>query len=122
VPTQIVIIVAEDEILTRMAIADFLRDEGFDVREAGRADEAMGILRGDAPGIHVLFTDVQMPGAMDGLALAHHTKKNWPWIALLIVSGRGKPDHAAMPADSRFLAKPYNHWQVVQHIQEMTDA
>jgi DNA-binding NtrC family response regulator len=121
-PVPIAIVIAEDEVLTRIAIADTLRDEGFDVMEAEHAEEALGILGDRAASVRVLFTDIHMPGSMDGLALAHHTKKNWPWIGLLIVSGFAHPEPAAMPQDSRFLAKPYDHRHVVQHIQEMTTA
>jgi CheY-like chemotaxis protein len=119
-PAPIAIVVAEDEVLTRIAIADTLRDEGFDVMEAQHAEEALGILGDRAAAIHILFTDIHMPGAMDGLALAHHTKRNWPWIALLIASGVARPEAADMPENSRFLAKPYDHRHVIQHIQEMT--
>ena len=79
------------------------------VMEAEHAEAALKSLHAKASDIHVLFTDIQMPGTMDGLALAHHTAQNWPWIALLITSGLPRPDQAALPIESRFLSKPYHH-------------
>ena len=66
------VIVVEDDALIRMVAADVLADAGFTVIEAGHAGEALALLEAHASGIHVLFTDIQMPGAMDGLALAHY--------------------------------------------------
>jgi DNA-binding LytR/AlgR family response regulator len=80
------------------------------------------VLDSHALRIHVLFTDIQMPGTIDGLALAHHTSKHWPWIGLLITSARPRPDRAAFPEESRFLAKPYQHRHVIHHIRELAAA
>jgi CheY-like chemotaxis protein len=88
VPDEILVLVAEDEELVRFLIAEVLRDEGIEVMEVGHAQAALDTLQQHAVRIHVLFTDIQMPGPMDGLALAHHTSKNWPWIGLLITSAR----------------------------------
>jgi two-component system, response regulator PdtaR len=119
-PSHIVVVFAEDEVLIRMAVAEALRDEGFAVMEAGHAEDALSILQTHASDIHVLFTDIEMPGTMDGLTLAHHTAQSWPWIALLITSGRTHHEHAVRPAKSRFLTKPYSHSHVVDHIRELT--
>ncbi len=81
-----------------------------------------GILQLHAARIHVLFTDIQMPGTMDGLGLAHHTAKHWPNVALLITSGRPRPARAELPERSRFLAKPYGHHHVIHHIRELAAA
>jgi len=121
-PSCIGVVIAEDEVLIRMAAADALRDEGFAVMEAQHAEDALGILQAHASSLQVLFTDIHMPGAMDGLALAHHTARTWPWIALLITSGRARPEGASLPARSCFLTKPYSHHHVVNHIREMTAA
>jgi hypothetical protein len=80
------------------------------------------VLESRARHIHVLFTDIQMPGTMDGLALAHHTSEHWPWIGLLITSARPHPNRAAFPEKSRFLAKPYQHRHVIRHIRELAAA
>lgn len=121
-PDQIVVLVVEDEELVRYVIVEALRNVGLEVMEAEHAEAALSALEQHAARIHVLFTDIQMPGSMDGLALAHHTSKNWPRIALLITSARAQPDQARFPAKSRFLAKPYRHSDVVQHIHELAAA
>ncbi len=118
-PAPIAVVLAEDEPFTRMMAADALRDQGFKVMEAANAEEALDILHAHACDVHVLFTDIHMPGAMDGLALAHHAALNWPWISFLIASGRARPDNAELPARSRFVAKPYRHDHVIGHIREM---
>jgi CheY-like chemotaxis protein len=71
-PDQTFVLVAEDEELVRSVIVEALLDEGFEVMEAEHAEAALIVLEGHAHRIHVLFTDIQMPGTMDGLALAHH--------------------------------------------------
>jgi CheY-like chemotaxis protein len=122
-PDQIIVLVAEDEELVRLVIAEVLQDEGFEVIEAEHAEAALAILQIHAARIiHVLFTDIQMPGTMDGLALAHHTAKYWPRIALLITSVRLSPDRATLPKNSRFLPKPYRHHHVFRHIRELAAA
>jgi two-component system, response regulator PdtaR len=121
-PDQIFVLVAEDEELVRLVIVDALEDAGFEVMEAEHADAALDILQVHAARIHVLFTDIHMPGAMDGLALAHHTAKNWPKIALLITSARPRPHQLSLPEKSRFLAKPYRHDHVIRHIREVAAA
>jgi CheY-like chemotaxis protein len=119
---EIFVVVAEDEELVRLVIVNALEDEGFEVMEAEHAEAALGILQIHAARIHVLFTDIQMPGVMDGLALAHHAAKNWPKIALLITSARPRPHQSKLPGKSRFLAKPYRHHHVIRHIRELAAA
>jgi two-component system, response regulator PdtaR len=119
---EIFVLVAEDEELVRMVIVDVLEDEGFEVMHVEHAEAALEILQVHGDRVHVLFTDIQMPGAMDGVALAHHTAENWPKIALLITSARPRPHPSKLPAKSRFLAKPYRHHQVIRHIQELAAA
>jgi len=115
----IVVVLAEDEPLVRMAAVQALQDEGFDVLQAEHAAEALGILQSHSSAVHVLFTDVQMPGAIDGVALAHHTARCWPWIGLLITSGGTRFDQIILPPASRFLIKPYDHSHVANHITEL---
>jgi two-component system, response regulator PdtaR len=116
------IVVAEDEILIRMMAADALTDAGFEVVEANHAADVLAILNLRAACIHLLFTDIQMPGAMDGLKLAHHVRGMWPHIALLIVSGDTRPHWSALPVGSRFLTKPYHTDHVVTHVRELIAA
>lgn len=99
-----IILVVDDEIILRMFIAESLRDEGYQVLEAGRADEALTIL--DA-GIEVdlLVTDVRMPGAMDGMGLARNSKQTAPGRPVIVSSGHLEPDDADRV--DAFLRKPY---------------
>jgi CheY-like chemotaxis protein len=121
-PDQTFVLVAEDEELVRFVIVQALLDEGFEVMEAEHAEAALIVLGSHARRIHVLFTDIQMPGTMDGLALAHHTSKHWPWIGLLVTSARPHPERAAFPEKSRFLAKPYEHHYVFRNVRELAEA
>ncbi len=121
-PRRIVVLLAEDEELIRFVAAEALRDEGFEVIEATHAEDALASLETHATVIHVLFTDIHMPGTMDGLALAHHTAQSWPWIALLITSGLASPDGSTLPGQSRFLPKPYHPAHAISHIRAMVAA
>jgi DNA-binding response OmpR family regulator len=109
------VLVVEDEILIRMGVIDPLAAAGFAVIEANGADEALAVLHEKAAGVHLLFTDVNMPGSMSGLQLAHHVRRSWPPIALLITSGASALVASDMPAGARFLAKPYDPDHVVDH-------
>src|ERR1700744_6532692 len=106
-PDHILVLVAEDEELVRFVLVDALEVAGFEVIEAEHAEAALGVLQIHSARIHVLFTDIQMPGAMDGIAFAHHTAKNWPNIALLLTSARPRPDKRSLPDKSRLVTKPY---------------
>jgi DNA-binding NtrC family response regulator len=118
-PRVIVVIVVEDEIMIRLPVVSALEAADFEVIEAGHAGEALAILEREAVRVHVVFTDVHMPGPMDGLVLAHHVRRHWPSIGLLVASGRGKVDAGAMPEGSRFIPKPYHLDHVVHHIREL---
>lgn len=100
------ILVVEDEALVRMDAADFFRQSGFDVIEAASADEALSTVRG-RPHLCALFTDVEMPGNLNGLMLAHKIRQCFPQIVIVISSGKTLPDENALPSGARFLAKPY---------------
>jgi CheY-like chemotaxis protein len=117
-----VVIVAEDEPFILMAIAELLTYEGFKIIAARHADEALAILTRDAEGVHLLFTDVRMPGVMDGMALSHHVKANWPWIGILLASAHITPLAEHLPPGCRFLRKPYHHAHVVNHLRELAAA
>jgi CheY-like chemotaxis protein len=121
-PDQTFVLVAEDEELVRFVIVEALRDEGFEVVEVKHAEAALIVLESHARRIHVLFTDIQMPGTMDGMALAHHTSMHWPWIGLLVTSAQLHPDRTAFPKESRFVMKPYEHRDVIRHIRELAAA
>src|SRR6195952_4892952 len=107
-----VVLIVEDEFLLRMNTAEMIGEAGFDVVEAGNADEAIAILEA-RPDIHVVFTDVQMPGSMDGLKLARFVRGRWPPIKIVATSGFVNVGKDDLPAGSRFLTKPYRPEQVV---------
>jgi CheY-like chemotaxis protein len=117
-----VVVVAEDEALVRLLAVEVLTDAGYEVIEAGHAAAALDALQARPGEVKLLFTDVNMPGTMDGLALAHHVRAAWPHIALLIASGHHQPPPVAMPADSVFLAKPYEPAHVVAHARRLIAA
>ena len=117
-----VIIVAEDEPLIRMMISEILSDEGFEILEARHAEEALAILRDRANDVAMLFTDIQMPGEMDGLELVRRARGQWPWIALLVTSGKARPMARDMPDGSRFISKPYDPDHVVRQVRELVAA
>ena len=114
-----VVLLVEDEPLVRMSAADDLEEAGFYVLEAANADIALSVLEACSGDVQVLFTDIDMPGSMDGLALAESVQQRWPHISLLISSGYHKPHPGQLPEDGRFLPKPYCSNAVVQHIREL---
>jgi two-component system, response regulator PdtaR len=117
-PKQLVLVV-EDETLIRMNSVDMIRNLGFEVIEAIDADEAVYLL-GSIPGIEVVFTDIQMPGSMDGLLLAAVVKDRWPPVALLITSGKDRPSVAEMPTGAQFIPKPYSCFELGEQLHRLT--
>lgn len=113
------VLVVEDEGLIRMHAAEMIRDLGFEAIEAANADQAISILEQIAD-VTVLFTDIQMPGSMDGLRLLAVVKKRWPPVALLATSGQSRPKDADLPEDARFLAKPYMLRDLKTHLDALT--
>jgi two-component sensor histidine kinase/CheY-like chemotaxis protein len=95
-----------------------VEDAGFHPIEAANADEAMSILESRSD-ISLLFTDIQMPGSMDGLKLAHTVHNRWPGIKIILVSGQVKPSDAERPADSRFFGKPLGDRQMIAELRAM---
>jgi CheY-like chemotaxis protein len=103
-----------------MDAVDIVRSAGFEAVAAGNADEAIAIIEAD-PNIHVVFTDVQMPGTMDGLKLARFIKDRWPPIKIVATSGRVKVDEKDLPEGSVFVPKPYRPAQIIRTLRELTD-
>jgi DNA-binding NtrC family response regulator len=112
------ILVVEDETLIRMISVEMLEEAGFKVIEAESADEALQLLE-DASDVQVLFTDIRMPGSMDGLELANLVHARWPNIRLLLTSGHRTLSPADVPDDGRFVPKPYSLATVIDQIHEM---
>ncbi|CAM3154456.1 histidine kinase [Sphingomonas antarctica] len=116
-----IVLVVEDEMLLRMRAVDIVEDAGFVPLEAVSADEAIEILE-SRDDVSLLFTDIQMPGTMDGLKLAHAVHNRWPHIKIILVSGQVRPTESDKPADSRFFAKPVEAGHMVAQLQDMVGA
>src|SRR6201996_3645653 len=115
------VLVVEDEMILRMRAVDIVQDAGFNTVEAVNADQAMSILEARSD-ISLLFTDIQMPGSIDGLKLAHAGHDRWPSIKIILVSGQVKLSDAERPADSRFFGKPLGVEQMITELQAMVGA
>ena len=109
------ILVVEDEALIRSCAADILEQHGDEVVEAATAADALEMLEA-RPEVRVLFTDINMPGKLDGMDLARLVHEHWPNIRLVITSGGREPTKAEIPDDGRFIAKPYRPKQVTDEI------
>ena len=114
-----VVLVVDDEPLVRMTAADELEESGFHVLEAASADEALAVLEEHADDVQVLFTDLNMPGSMDGIGLAEEAHRRWPHILLLISSGQEQLQPNEIPDHGHFVAKPYVAAHVVSHIHDL---
>lgn len=100
------VLVVEDDPLLRLDAMDLVEDAGFEVVEAANADQAIRLLESD-PSIGILFTDVDMPGSMDGLTLAHLVHRRWPPMVILVTSGHLRVERETLPENGQFFAKPY---------------
>ena len=111
-----VILVVEDDYLQRLDAVAVIEDAGFDVVEAGSADEAIEILQA-CKDIRIVFTDIEMPGSMDGLKLAHAIRDRWPPIELILTSGKHRLEAGHLPERGKFLSKPYDQNALVASIR-----
>ena len=116
--TRPVVLIVEDEFLVRIGTSAAVEAAGFDVLEAGDADEAIAILsaRND---IRLIFTDVHMPGSMDGLKLAHFVKDRWPPVKIVTTSGRARITVSDLPEGGRFLPKPCSAADITATLREL---
>lgn len=117
-PSPVNVLVVEDEMVLRMRAVDIVEDAGFVPVEAVNADEALAILEARSD-ISLLFTDIQMPGSIDGLKLAHTLHRRWPSIKIVLVSGQVNLSDADKPDESRFFGKPLNADNMIAELQEM---
>jgi CheY-like chemotaxis protein len=113
-----VVLVVEDEILIRMNAMAMVEDAGFEALAASDADEAIRILesRND---IRAVFTDVHMPGSMDGIRLASVVRDRWPPVALIVTSGQTDVPDSDLPTGGRFLKKPYAPAQIETALRQL---
>ncbi|MGV1872540.1 response regulator [Agrobacterium rosae] len=115
------VIVVEDEALVRLDIVISLENEGFIVLEASNADDAIDILNAH-PEIRLMFTDIDMPGSMDGLKLASAVRDRWPPVKIIVASGHRQLSDELLPMEGRFFSKPYDHARVIATMREMLAA
>jgi CheY-like chemotaxis protein len=99
------VLIVDDDPLARMNAVDIIHEAGFDVVEAGNADEAIAILA-TRPDVQVVFTDVLMPGSMDGLGLARHVRDKWPSMKIIATAGGFVIGEDELPEGGLFLQKP----------------
>ena len=116
-PSTTNVLVVEDEMVLRMRAVDIVEDAGFTAVEAVNADKALSILETRSD-ISLLFSDIQMPGTLDGLKLAHAVHDRWPSIKIILVSGLVKVSETDKPADSRFFGKPLDVKQMITELQK----
>ncbi len=120
-PKRAVILIVEDELLIRINAVDMIEEAGFEVVEAANADEAIAILERRFD-IAVLFTDIQMPGSMDGLKLAAAVRNRWPPVLIVATSGHVKLGAGDLPQGGRFLPKPYSPVEIRKILRELIAA
>jgi CheY-like chemotaxis protein len=117
--TASVILIVEDETLIRWGAVKMAEEAGYEVLDAAGADEAIQILesRND---ISLIFTDIHMPGSMDGLNLARAVRNRWPPIKIIVTSGHEIPTKSDLPAGALFLPKPYSEVSIGTALRELT--
>ena len=113
------VLVVEDEILIRLNAIVMLREAGFDTVEAASADEAIVHLETNNL-IRIVFTDIDLPGSMDGLRLAAAIRDRWPPIELVLTSGHVRVAEHDIPARGQFLPKPYSSEQLIQTMRSFS--
>jgi two-component system, response regulator PdtaR len=114
-----IVLIVEDEAMVLLDAMDIVSRAGFEALVAANADEAIRVLEARAD-IAVVFTDVNMPGSMDGLKLAGAVRERWPPIRLIVTSGHFDKTNQTIPQDSVFLAKPYTPGQISTALTELT--
>jgi CheY-like chemotaxis protein len=119
-PRSETILVVEDEVLVRMVIADYLRECGYRVIEAGSAEEAITVLTSPEP-VDIVCSDVQMPGEMDGFGLATWIRRNQPWLKVLLTSGNARAATTAgdLCEEGPLEQKPYHPQTILTRIQQL---
>ncbi len=113
-----VILVVEDHHFILSNAVEALFEAGFEALAARNADEAIRILETHM-NVHVVFTDVEMGGSMDGLKLAHYIRNRWPPVQLIVTSGKMALDEKRLPAGARFFPKPYHDASIIEAIKGM---
>ncbi len=112
-------LVVDDDFLIRMDAVDILTGAGFRVLDADHGDAAFALMQAHHQDVVLLFTDVQMPGSLDGFALARAVAECWPHVSIVVASGQATPGPGSMPEKARFVAKPFSAEMVHAHLHEI---
>ncbi len=114
------ILVVEEDVLVRNLAAAYLRDGGFEVIEANSADEAIRALQAEVL-VDIVFSDIEMPGSMDGFGLAQWVRRERPWLKVILTSGavRTAKEARGLREQGPILAKPYDHAELERHIRSL---
>lgn len=107
-----VVLVVEDSAMIRISAIELVQSAGYEALEAADADEAIRALE-SRDDIDLVFTDVQMPGTMDGIRLSHYIRDRWPPVKLIVASGNAIVEESNLPHGSRFFSKPYDDGSIV---------
>jgi CheY-like chemotaxis protein len=116
-----IVLMVEDEALIRLNAVEMITAAGYEVLEAANADEAIEILEART-NISIVFTDIQMPGSIDGLKLAHAVRNRWPPIKIVTSSGHVELTQHDLPEGARFVPKPYSPAEIVSTFRELLAA
>jgi two-component system, response regulator PdtaR len=111
------ILIAEDDAILRTVVAEQFREEGYSVVETSNAEEVLLVLRTGIP-VDLLFTDVRMPGTLDGIALARLLRAEFPDVKVVIASGNVAATEVGTTIDG-FISKPYHVSQLLEHIKSL---
>ncbi|MCJ2086257.1 response regulator [Methylobacterium sp. E-005] len=111
-------LVVDDEPLILMEAVSILEEAGFQMLEAAHAVQALRVLGQHHARVKLLFSDVDMPGDMDGFALAREVARCWPLIAIVLASGRAKPGPGDLPEGATFISKPFSAQIVHHHVRK----
>jgi CheY-like chemotaxis protein len=114
----IYVLVVEDELLSRLHAVRLVEDAGYAAIEASNADDAIAILEARKD-IRIVFTDIDMPGSMDGLRLTRAIRDRWPPIELILTSGHFGVSDSDLPARGRFFAKPYRDEEIISTLRQL---
>jgi two-component system, response regulator PdtaR len=117
-PAPKAILIVEDDQLLKLLTVDIVEEAGYVALQASSADEAVAIMESRTD-IALLLTDIDMPGSMDGIKLAHAVRNRWPPIRIIVVSGRLHLLEEDLPTHSRFFAKPYSSDAIISEIRSL---
>ena len=113
-----VVLIVEDEPLLRMLAVEIVEQAGFIALEAANADDAVALLE-TRQDISLLLTDIDMPGSIDGLKLAHAVSNRWPPIKIVVVSGKATSQSITLPPNARFFTKPYRTAELTREMHSL---